>query len=48
MGIFTSQVFTDLLDEPEIKRKHLELDQAIKHRVELPGEVSVFLFVASG
>ena len=30
----------DLLDE--IKRKALEPDPAIKHRVELPGEVSVF------
>jgi hypothetical protein len=34
----------DLLDE--IKRKALEPDPAVKHRVELPGEVSVcdFLF----
>ena len=29
----------------EIKRKALEPDPAIKHRVELPGEVSVFLFL---
>ncbi|KAF8815393.1 winged helix DNA-binding domain-containing protein [Phlegmacium glaucopus] len=33
----------DLLDE--IKRKALEPDPAIKHRVELPGEVSVLFCV---
>ncbi|TEB33251.1 winged helix DNA-binding domain-containing protein [Coprinellus micaceus] len=36
----------DLLDE--IKRKALEPDPAIKHRVELPGEVSVHPFSSAG
>jgi len=32
----------DLLDE--IKRKALEPDPTLKHRVELPGEVSIYIF----
>jgi len=35
----------DLLDE--IKRKALEPDPAIKHRIELPGEASLFYYLYS-